>query len=270
MMTSWPGKVFGITDACGGIPPITDGFIPWRARNVKNFYVDDVLLIERSPVIWDIRTVMWSCFYVSAISLQICNCACYIPSQVLQKSLFVFVKNQICGNVDMFYLNEKYIKQPLLFCNFWCQCRHKIFAFGKIVPCAQVCVINPWYCSTTRWSLIYRQNDDIICNTHYGLSKIINLLKPTFCWKFYWSLFLCKQNVSITLAKALVPISRRVIIWTIDDQIHWSVICITNPQYRKVSNIRGTKCQNLNDSRLVLQLSVPNPLKPSVESIMKM
>ena len=43
-----------------------------------------------------------------------------------------------------------------------------------------------------------------------------------------------------------------------------------NIDYRKVSNIRRTKCQNLNDSRLVLQLSVPNPLKPSVKSIMKM
>ena len=40
--------------------------------------------------------------------------------------------------------------------------------------------------------------------------------------------------------------------------------------YHKVSNIRRTKCQNLNDSCLVLQLSVPNPLKPSVKSIMKM
>ena len=39
---------------------------------------------------------------------------------------------------------------------------------------------------------------------------------------------------------------------------------------RKVSNIRFTKCQNLKDSRLVLQLSVPNPLKPSVKSVMKM
>ena len=43
-----------------------------------------------------------------------------------------------------------------------------------------------------------------------------------------------------------------------------------NTDYRKVSNIRRTKCQNLNDSRLVLQLSLPNPLKPSVKSIMKM
>ena len=40
--------------------------------------------------------------------------------------------------------------------------------------------------------------------------------------------------------------------------------------YRKVSNIRRTKCQNLNDSHLVLQLSVSNPQKPSVKSIMKM
>ena len=40
--------------------------------------------------------------------------------------------------------------------------------------------------------------------------------------------------------------------------------------YRKVSNIRRAKCQNLNESRLVLQLSVPNPLKPNVKSIMKM
>ena len=40
--------------------------------------------------------------------------------------------------------------------------------------------------------------------------------------------------------------------------------------YRKVSNIRRTTYQNLNDSRLILQLSVPIPLKPSVKSIMKM
>ena len=39
--------------------------------------------------------------------------------------------------------------------------------------------------------------------------------------------------------------------------------------YRKVSNIRRTKYQNLNNSRLILQLSVANLLKPSVKSIMK-
>ena len=40
--------------------------------------------------------------------------------------------------------------------------------------------------------------------------------------------------------------------------------------YRQVSNIRRTKSQNLNDSRTVLRLSLPNPLKPDVKSRMKM
>ena len=40
--------------------------------------------------------------------------------------------------------------------------------------------------------------------------------------------------------------------------------------YRKVSNIRRTKSPILNDSRLVLQLSLPNPLKLGIKSRMKM
>ena len=40
--------------------------------------------------------------------------------------------------------------------------------------------------------------------------------------------------------------------------------------YRKIFNIRHTKSQHLNVSRLVLQLSLPNPLKPGVMSRMKM
>ena len=40
--------------------------------------------------------------------------------------------------------------------------------------------------------------------------------------------------------------------------------------YSKTFNIRCTKSQNLNDSHLVLQLSLPNPLEPGVESRMKM
>ena len=35
--------------------------------------------------------------------------------------------------------------------------------------------------------------------------------------------------------------------------------------YRNTSNIRRTKSQNLNDSRLVLQLSLPNLLKSGVK-----
>ena len=43
-----------------------------------------------------------------------------------------------------------------------------------------------------------------------------------------------------------------------------------NKTYRKISNIRRTKSQNLNDSHLVLKSSLPNPFKPGVELIMKM
>ena len=39
----------------------------------------------------------------------------------------------------------------------------------------------------------------------------------------------------------------------------------SNSAYRKISNIRRTKSQNLNDSRLVLQLSLLNLLKPGIK-----
>ena len=40
--------------------------------------------------------------------------------------------------------------------------------------------------------------------------------------------------------------------------------------YRKISNIRRNKSQNLNDSHLALQSSLSNPLKPGVKSRMNM
>ena len=40
--------------------------------------------------------------------------------------------------------------------------------------------------------------------------------------------------------------------------------------YRKISNISRTKSINLDVSRLVLQLSLPNPMKPGAKSRMKM
>ena len=41
-------------------------------------------------------------------------------------------------------------------------------------------------------------------------------------------------------------------------------------KYHQISNISGTKSQNLNVCRLVLQLSLHNLLKPGVKSRMKM
>ena len=47
----------------------------------------------------------------------------------------------------------------------------------------------------------------------------------------------------------------------------WSVLWY---KYRKISNIRRTKSENLSDCRLVLQLPLANPLKPSVKLRLKM
>ena len=44
----------------------------------------------------------------------------------------------------------------------------------------------------------------------------------------------------------------------------------TIKRYRKISNIRRIKSTNLNVRRLVLQLALPNPMKPGVKSRMKM
>ena len=45
--------------------------------------------------------------------------------------------------------------------------------------------------------------------------------------------------------------------------------CLTRT-YQKISNIRCTKSQNLNDSHLILQSPLLNPLKPGLKSRMKM
>ena len=49
--------------------------------------------------------------------------------------------------------------------------------------------------------------------------------------------------------------------------VHYLHVSVT---YRQTSNIRRTEFRNLDDSRLVLQLSSPNPLKPGVKSMRKM
>ena len=49
-----------------------------------------------------------------------------------------------------------------------------------------------------------------------------------------------------------------------------SYILIISHNYLKLSNISRTKSRNLNDSRLMLQLPFPNPLKSGVKSRVKM
>ena len=47
-------------------------------------------------------------------------------------------------------------------------------------------------------------------------------------------------------------------------------VVTAHPIYRKTSCISRTEYQNFNVCRLVLQLSLANPLKPGVKSSMKM
>ena len=51
---------------------------------------------------------------------------------------------------------------------------------------------------------------------------------------------------------------------------HSTFPCWFTFQYSQTSNTRCIKSQNSNVSRIVLQLSLPNPLKPGVKSWMKM
>ena len=44
---------------------------------------------------------------------------------------------------------------------------------------------------------------------------------------------------------------------------------ISQRNHCKIPNTSHTKFQNLNDSRLILELSLPNPLKPGVKLRMK-
>ena len=45
---------------------------------------------------------------------------------------------------------------------------------------------------------------------------------------------------------------------------------LTLVNWQKISNISRNKSLNLNVSRRVMQLPLPNPMKPGVKSIMKM
>ena len=51
---------------------------------------------------------------------------------------------------------------------------------------------------------------------------------------------------------------------TVIDAYHAEMIA-GKVKYLQTSNISGTKSQNLNVSHLVLQLPLPNPLKPGVK-----
>ena len=90
-----------------------------------------------------------------------------------------------------------------------------------------------------------------------------------FCMAFF------EDIISIGTDNDFVPNMCKLLYIINDDHPWWLRTLMCNQyqakeSYRKISNIRHTKSQNLNVSRLVLQLSLPNPMKPGVKSRMKM
>ena len=117
--------------------------------------------------------------------------------------------------------------------------RINISAFSKIFQC--------WYSTGTRWKtstcLSCRANiDGLVQDCSNPIANALELLQS------------CTEQ----------PISCLLITWWWKEPWH------QQQSYRQVSNIRCTKSQHFKDSRTVLRLSLPNPLKPDVKSRMKM
>ena len=81
---------------------------------------------------------------------------------------------------------------------------------------------------------------------------------------------ICPENSLVHLYWSHSAVSHRCMQITILNQSGGHANQYPAYNYRQVSNIRRTKSQHLKDSRTVLWLSLPNPLKPNVKSRMKM
>ena len=126
--------------------------------------------------------------------------------------------------------------------------------------------------SCFKWHLVgkFRRMSSIVLLTSWFCSCYYTL--PTFCLFFFsqvilfWNSFLYYMYVHCTVVfhrRSLYSYSKG----APDHQKPWWWL---HNKYRKISNIRRTKSQNLNDSHLVLKSSLANLLKPGFKSRMKM
>ena len=79
--------------------------------------------------------------------------------------------------------------------------------------------------------------------------------------------FVSDQSPCDVMVCAKFPWIRLIVI---NSRWPWRSHVIFQKSYRQISNISSTKSQNLNVYRLVLQMPLPNPLKPGVKTRMKM
>ena len=131
------------------------------------------------------------------------------------------------------------------------------YLFTQTSPVAHTSALTPTYIKSQKLP-------------NWPISKELGLGRMLFPhWKlllssWYNVYFSCFYD--IWLSQVLIPSVGHIIYTTSRKPIR--LISIHN--YRQVSNIRRTKSQHSKDSRTVLRLSLPNPLKPDVKSRMKM
>ena len=118
----------------------------------------------------------------------------------------------------------------------------------------------------------------LVCENSYLTKPIHFIVIPGFLFFWWRNLNIPVRPVNTMAADALAPVFTGIQLSKSLPSLRWAstisallVLRIDrNVIYRKVSNIRRTKSQYLTDSHLVLQSSLPNPLKPGVKLRMKM
>ena len=140
-----------------------------------------------------------------------------------------------------------------------------LFTVQKLESC------NVWIQYICSWWGGFTQTE--VCRNRLGaLMNNVMFTCPLSSWTRYmrpgltlWVLYAATMELTHTNSQSLNFHNLKIY------GVHlWAIERLFDPDYRKVSNIRRTKSQNLNDSRRVLQLSFPYPLKSGVKSRMKM
>ena len=135
-------------------------------------------------------------------------------------------------------------------------CDHQLRPLNAII---QAFIIQDKTASTchSTWCVCPRRIFSGSDNCHVSLTS-------TFYINGRWAGNTRRTSTHYTLGEGLCG-------WRNDTYKYWENHFMTFPtEYRKISNIRCTKSPNLNVSRLFLQLSLPNSMKPGVKSSMKM
>ena len=113
------------------------------------------------------------------------------------------------------------------------------------------------------------------CSPFLHISKCQVLCSLIYTVVFHCSPFLHISKCQVLCIDVIGNIKVVFYLWE-NNMVKWGATSLVSSKFGQCStrcqtfNTRCTKSQNLNVSRLVLQLSLPNPLKPGVKSRMKM